>query len=182
MPLQWIYPYNNQPVGIAQYAQGQGDITGVCMGATLLWARDILRGRAPQDTWPNFTAAFNASVAYGAGVVSAAHNHAPNPAWDITTGLTFLNLRSHGQAISGSGTMVLNTLLTTAESRAVYVLNLADHTLGIYKVSANVFYLFDANNGLGFGSRLDVHGQFYTDNITGPLMPQQAEAQRILLP
>jgi hypothetical protein len=64
--------------------------------------------------------------------------------------------------------MVLNTLLTIAEA-GIYALSIntgqVGHTVGIYKVSSNAFYLFDANWGLFFGTRMELHTHLYTDPI-----------------
>jgi len=159
--VQEIYKYSNYGLGMVHFPHGPRDIGGICIGATLAWIKNVRLGKKLEETAPLTATARNLSVAYQSVSTREGADYDP---WNLTGALMFADLRYFGIAISGSGVMVLNVLLTTAV-KGVYLLllqgNDSAHAIGLFKFSDDSFYLFDANSGLFHGSRMDVHSHLY---------------------
>lgn len=117
------------------------------------------------------------SAVYGTGVLAATPAN-PTPQFHLGPALTLLNLRYTGHPIFGSGIMVLNTLLTRAPA-GVYILKFKLHMVALHKESADRFYLFDANEGLFEGTRMEIHGQIHGNSFYRPFLPLVAEAREM---
>jgi len=181
-----IFPH--QARGVDREAGAAADVPlglgSLSVGYVTEWAKNILLGRAPENTRPNHSMAVSSAVAAWAGDTEGSLSHGfDDLPWIFQGALIYSELRQSAPVMESDGAGIMVRVALSADARAVYSVILQSapqpgaseagentYMIGVYKASQEIMYFFDPDRGLfKCASRGDfwTATQYLTDVYTG---------------